>query len=193
MEHPKLWNGALRPTWFRARMQSIGRLRRPITPEGKDAAGTLSDGRQTVTASPSRDVASYFLSKVDEDDGPITHLKLQKLLYYAQGFHLAVHNEPLFAEEIEAWAHGPVVPTVWQIYRGKGSDPIPPTDGFDPESIPEVTRQLLDEVYEVYGQFTAWRLREMTHAEAPWKNHAERGDVISHEELRQFFLTRLKT
>lgn len=137
------------------------------------------------------DVAKYFLAKVDEDDGPITHLKLQKLLYYAQGFHLVVKDEPLFEEEIEAWAHGPVVPRVWQIYRDNGGSPIPPDPNFDPETIPEDTRLLLDEVYEVYGQFTAWRLREMTHADAPWKNHAEHGDVIPQDEMREFFKARL--
>lgn len=137
------------------------------------------------------DVAKYFLAKIDEDDGPITHLKLQKLLYYAQGFYLAVHGEPLFSDSIEAWAHGPVVPAVWQQYRAYGVAPIPPDPDFVPESVPEEVRELLDEVYAVYGQFTAWRLREMTHDDLPWKNHAERGDVISHEELQEFFKARL--
>jgi uncharacterized phage-associated protein len=128
---------------------------------------------------------------VDEDDGPITHLKLQKLLYYAQGFHLALKGEPLFPDAIEAWAHGPVVPAIWHAYKEYGNGPITLDPSFDPMSIPEETRQLLDEIYEVYGQFTAWRLREMAHADTPWQNHAERADVVTHDELREFFKTRL--
>ena len=57
------------------------------------------------------DAADYFLSKIDEDAGDvITNLKLQKLVYYAQGFSLALCGRPLFAERIEAWQHGPVCP-----------------------------------------------------------------------------------
>ena len=122
------------------------------------------------------DVAKYFLAKIDEDDGPITHLKLQKLLY---------------PDSIEAWAHGPVVPTIWQVYKGHSGAAIPPNPEFDPESLPSDVRGLLDEVYSVYGQFAAWRLREMTHDDTPWKTHAERGDVIPQEELRVFFKARL--
>ena len=36
----------------------------------------------------------------------MTNLKLQKLLYYMQGFHLAVFDTPLFDEDIEAWQYG---------------------------------------------------------------------------------------
>jgi uncharacterized phage-associated protein len=137
------------------------------------------------------EVAKYFLAKLDEDDGPITHLKLQKLLYYAQGFHLAMRNEPLFADSVEAWSHGPVVPAVWHVYKSYSGSPIPPDPNFDPESLPGEVRDLLDEVYSVYGQFTAWRLREMTHDDLPWRNHAERGDEIPRDELREFFKARL--
>ncbi len=56
------------------------------------------------------DAAKYFLAQTSEDAGDlISNLKLQKLLYYAQGFHLALYDEPLFPEAIEAWTHGPVL------------------------------------------------------------------------------------
>jgi uncharacterized phage-associated protein len=61
------------------------------------------------------DVAKYFLSLTDEDAGDlISNLKLQKLVYYAQGFHLALYDELLFEETIEAWTHGPVIPEMKQ-------------------------------------------------------------------------------
>ena len=71
-------------------------------------------------------VAKYFLFLSDEEAGDtISNLKLQKLLYYAQGFHLALNDSPLFAESIEAWTHGPVVPVVYQLYKHAGASAIP--------------------------------------------------------------------
>ena len=62
------------------------------------------------------DVAEYFLSKSEVDAGDvITNLKLQKLVYYAQGFSLAINNRPLFNEQIRAWQHGALssLQSVW--------------------------------------------------------------------------------
>ena len=62
--------------------------------------------------------AKYFLAQASEDAGDlISNLKLQKLVYYAQGFHLALYDEPLFLEAIEAWTHGPVVPDLYRHYK----------------------------------------------------------------------------
>ncbi len=65
------------------------------------------------------DVAQYFLAKADEDAGDLmSNLKLQKLMYYAQGFSLALCNKPLFPERIEAWIHGPVISALYHEYKG---------------------------------------------------------------------------
>jgi len=136
-------------------------------------------------------VARYFLTQVDEESGDsLSNLKLQKLLYYAQGFHLAAYGGPLFPENIEAWVHGPVVPSVYRSLKAFGSDPIkieepPPLDDFSARSI-----ELLDEVYSVYGQFSASSLRNMTHQEPPWKNTPQ-GCIIPHDLMRDFFKTRI--
>lgn len=140
-------------------------------------------------------VARYFLSLVDEEAGDaMSNLKLQKLLYYAQGFSLVVMGGQLFDEPIEAWTHGPVVPEIYHMYKGHGSGAIPPERTFDPISIDEETRSLLDEVYEVYGQYSAWKLRNMTHEEAPWADayRAAPSSSISHSALRNFFETRVQ-
>src|SRR4051794_29010008 len=116
------------------------------------------------------DVAGYFLASVDEDSGDnISNLKLQKLLYYAQGFHLAITGEPLFSENIFAWEHGPVVPSVYHRFKEFGSNAIPCGE-FDFSKFDPDTRDTLDEVYQAYGQFSAWKLRDMTHDEPPWKS-----------------------
>jgi len=133
-------------------------------------------------------VARYFLARSDPDEGD--NLKLQKLLYYAQGFHLAIMKRQLFDDPIEAWRHGPVVRKVYAEYANYGANAIPPPDQFDARQLTEDERSLLDEVYRVYGQYSGWRLREMTHSEPPWLD-AWRADapVISHTAMQEFFST----
>jgi uncharacterized phage-associated protein len=135
------------------------------------------------------DIANYFLSKADESAGDvISNLKLQKLLYYAQGFHLAVFDAPLFADPIKAWKHGPVVPSVYHHFKPHGELGLPrPTTVKAPS---REVRSLLDEVYKVYGQFSAWKLRNLTHVEPPWKNTAQSA-TISHTALRDYFKKQL--
>jgi uncharacterized phage-associated protein len=138
------------------------------------------------------DVAKYFLAQIDEDAGDlISNLKLQKLLYYAQGFHLAVFDAPLFSESIEAWTHGPVVPDLYHEYKDYGARPIPPPECMDFSVYDDNTRELLDDVYSMYGQFSAWKLRNMTHDEPPWLEASVTRSVISHESLKEYFKTQL--
>lgn len=137
------------------------------------------------------DAAKFFLAQANEDAGDlVSNLKLQKLVYYAQGFHLAVFDKPLFDEQIEAWTHGPVVPSVYHHYKQHGSGSIPfPTD-FDANVFSAQQTDLLNEVQQIYGQYSAWRLRELTHEEAPWKNNFKPDAVsleIPVEEMRTFF------
>ncbi len=136
-----------------------------------------------------REVADYFLASVDEEAGDsLSNLKLQKLVYYAQGFYLANYGKPLFPEQLEAWEHGPVVPELYRAFKQHGAEPIPLPDSLDFEKYPAEVRELLDEVYSVYGQFSASKLRRMTHAEAPWKEAYNSGSrVISQESLSKYF------
>lgn len=135
--------------------------------------------------------AQYFLSLTDDESGDVmTNLKLQKLLYYAQGLHLALFHSPLFNDPVEARMHGPVVRSVYFDYNEYGNQPIPKPEDFEIAAIDADTRQFLDEVYEVYGQFSAWKLRNMIHQEMPWKN-TDINHVITHDKLEQFFQTRI--
>jgi uncharacterized phage-associated protein len=135
------------------------------------------------------EVAGYFLAKCDEAAGDlISNLKLQKLLYYAQGFCLALTSKPLFHEPIEAWTHGPVVPAVYHRFKDYRDFGLP-----IPADIPQFdsgTQELLDEVYAVYGQFSAWKLRNMTHLESPWRD-TPTGETISEAALKAYFTTQL--
>ena len=135
------------------------------------------------------DVAKYFLAKTaDEEMGDaITNLKLQKLLYYAQGIHLALHDKPLFDERIEAWTNGPVIPDVYSHYKEHGKNALPAEDIDDSKYTDEI-KEVLEEVYEVFGQYSAWKLKTMTADEPPWSN-TTRAEIINHERLKEYFKT----
>jgi uncharacterized phage-associated protein len=138
------------------------------------------------------DIADYFLNRADPEVGDlISNLKLQKLVYYAQGLHLALYDAPLFPEPIEAWMHGPVVPVLYHKYKEYKSEAIPRVERV--ENLHRFTQEqveLLDDIYELYGQFSAWKLRNMTHEEAPWKE-TELNCVIPQELMKEFFKSRI--
>ncbi len=138
------------------------------------------------------DVAKYFLAQIDEDAGDlISNLKLQKLVYYAQGFHLALYDRPLFPEPIEAWTNGPVIPDLYHYYKEYGAGPVPYPNNIDFSIYDEQTKSLLDEVYTVFGQFSAWKLRKMTQEEEPWKLAVQTNGQISHQSMKEYFQTQL--
>lgn len=135
-------------------------------------------------------IAKWFLFYNDtllerEDSDLISNLKLQKLLYYAQGCYLALKDEPLFYERIVNWMHGPVVEEVYYEYRKYGSKGIEYQGDYD-GSISEETVAVLEEVFRVFGKYSAWGLRNMTHEEDPWKNTCQ-NQVISNESIKEYF------
>jgi uncharacterized phage-associated protein len=146
-----------------------------------------------------RTVANYYLSLLDENAGDtLSNLKIQKLVYYAQGFHLAMFGVPLFGDSIEAWQHGPVVPTLWRTFNkyGAGSIPMDEARTFKDENVTEdlfneQQKELLNEVWTVYGQFSGWKLRNMTHDEYPWKSTFQNCE-ISHDKMKSYFKTLLE-
>ena len=146
-------------------------------------------------ANPVFDVVKFIVRAGDlyDDGDSITNMKLQKLLYYFQGFHLAeFEGKPLFSEAIHAWEHGPVVPSVWRKFTYLGRWPIEiAPEAMDVDSFTQDQVVLMADVYDVYGQYSAWKLRNMTHEEPPWRNTwnngAGRDDVIPHDSLREYF------
>lgn len=139
---------------------------------------------------PAKEIAQYFLYKATQDEEPITNLKLQKLLYYAQGFHLALLERPLFSETIEKWTHGPVVPVIYREYKANGANPLPLVTAFDLKQFEDDSLEVLEEVYYVFGQFSGFALRNMTHRESPWIDTQDAG-VISWDAMQTYFKTRI--
>jgi Uncharacterized phage-associated protein len=114
-------------------------------------------------------VANYFLSLTDYDsERIITHLKLQKLCYYAKAWHLAFTGRCLFPQQFQAWVHGPVCVALWHQYKQYSYGPIPKPDTFDISAFKKEELETLEAVWEAYGQFDAKYLEDLTHQEDPW-------------------------
>jgi uncharacterized phage-associated protein len=137
------------------------------------------------------DVANYILeiSRDDSEDGEyelISHMKLQKLVYFCQGFFLALQSKSLFVEPIEAWPHGPVCPKLYNTLKIYGSSPI--TASIDPEKINLGDREksIISMVYNAYGQYSASKLRKITHENGPWKNTLSKTEITQDIMLEYF-------
>lgn len=134
-------------------------------------------------------IAEYFLTLCEPEAGDtLSNLKIQKLCYYAQGFHLAIFGKPLFEEPILAWTHGPVIESLYFTYKQYGSGSVPIPETYDFSVFSNEIKEMLNDVYTVYGQFSAWKLRNMTHEEAPWRNTPQSYE-ISHEDMKNYFKT----
>lgn len=110
------------------------------------------------------DVAAYIVAK----SGSLSAMKLQKLVYYSQAWHLVWDGEPLFDERIEAWANGPVVYEVFDRHRGRYT--VDSWSDGDESQLNSSERATIDAVLDAYGHLTARQLSFLTHSEGPWQD-----------------------
>src|SRR5919112_525097 len=110
------------------------------------------------------DVAAYILEKL----GPMTAMKLQKLVYYSQAWSLVWDEKPLFREKVEAWANGPVVRRLFDVHKGQFK--VKEVVGGDPARLKAEERETIDAVLAFYGRKSSQWLSDLTHLEAPWRN-----------------------
>lgn len=122
------------------------------------------------------DVAAYILQRL----GPMTAMKLQKLVYYSQAWSLVWDQRPLFDERIEAWANGPVVRDLYKVHRGQFIVDRWPKG--DPDRVDYESKSTVDAVLSYYGNRSPQWLSDLTHLEDPWRRArqgiapGERGD-----------------
>lgn len=120
-------------------------------------------------------IADYLLCEARERGELLSNLKLQKLLFYADAWSLALFDKELFSEEFQAWVHGPVLPSQYHRFKDFKWRPIT----FDVQC-PELDPRLalhLNEIMDVFGSEPAVALELMTHREKPWLD--ARGDTPS--------------
>ena len=133
------------------------------------------------------DVAAYILKK----SGPMTAMKLQKIVYYCQAWSLVWDDQPLFSEEIEAWANGPVVRELYDRHRGMFK--VNSWEGH-PKSLTRKQKDTVDSVLKFYGNKSSQWLSDLTHREDPWVE-ARKGlsadargfQKISHAAMAEYY------
>lgn len=153
--------------------------------------------KKVITAN---DVADFFISLGNETGDSITNLRLQKLVFYAQAWHLANFTESLFNEDFEAWVHGPVIPELYRTYRPFSYKPISKElvatevrSRFD-----DTKTTFLNEVADLYMTYTAYELEKMSHNENPWIVAREDlapeevcSTVINKESIKEYYSGRI--
>jgi uncharacterized phage-associated protein len=128
-------------------------------------------------------IADWILWLARQKGITLTHMQLQKCLYYAQGFSLGMTGEKLFSEAIMAWPHGPVVPAAYHAYKRYGCGTIPAPESA---SIPEDIIGTIDLVASKKAKMSASALRNATHNETPYST-TPLEEEISVQKLEKFF------
>ena len=140
------------------------------------------------------DVAKYIYEKFRTSPSKLTAMKLHKLLYYCQAWSLVWDEEPIFHEEIQAWANGPVIKELYDKQREREMTYVERVFHGQSSKLNEVQKDTVDHVLEAYGNKTAQWLSDLTHLENPWKDArigliaGERGcSVISLKSLHEYY------
>lgn len=145
------------------------------------------------------DVARYFIAlnadECKDEKSDLSKLKIQKLLYYAQGYYLALYNKPLFDEKILAWEHGPVVKEVYMGLQSKTNEIFIPTETYkmradEIKKLKKNDKELIEDVFQLMGQYSAWKLRDKTHQEDPWVDNYKKGKKnieIPLNDIKKYF------
>lgn len=144
------------------------------------------------------DVANYIIQLANnfpykdiqfQPDG-ITHLKLQKILYYTQVVFLVKKRERAFEEKIVAWKYGPVIQEIYTKYTSQWRNFLEVDNGWKDSSLTPEDKKLIERTREIFGRYSANQLVEMTHSDDPWKNTVQSNEISS-DSLIQFYQGRI--
>ncbi len=139
----------------------------------------------------SRLLADYILEK----HGPMSHLKLQKLLYLVEGYHLAYFDQSLIDDDFEAWTHGPVSRKIYDLLKDKSrlyadldyfhdAGKVLPSDLMR-DILTRDQFDLVNEVLALYDKESGFELEALTHSQAPWIN-ARKGVAYMRNALTSY-------
>ena len=145
-----------------------------------------------------------LLRSSDRGNFQITQLHVQKLLFFFEGWHLALTDSPLFDENVHAWKNGPVLKSIWKRFKNFEADPIPTaTVRTNPRNIlSNGVQNLFDQILEKYSGENADTLVGITHMEGtPWQTvrknagvkRGENSDIVIPKKLiKDHFKTEMK-
>lgn len=138
-------------------------------------------------------IADEILKTAKRSGVKLTPLQLMKLVYIAHGWSLAVRNQDLFKNRIEAWKYGPVIPDLYQATKHFGRNAIPHeriTD--DPSGVDSDTQIFLEDVFSKYGRLSGYALSNLTHQSGtPWERAYKEGVMgveIPDEPIKDHYL-----
>lgn len=136
------------------------------------------------------DAAKY----ITEKRGEMSAMKLQKLMYYCQAWNLVWEENPLFADDFEAWANGPVLPELYAMHRGQFKVSPVMFSEADSSKLSDGERVNVDKVLGFYAEQTAQWLSNLTHQETPWlsaRGTTPPGDfcaaIISQSAMHEYY------
>lgn len=168
---------------------------------------------------PAAAVANRFLALASERGVPLTHMEIQKLVYFAHGWHLALEGKPLCGEKPTAFQWGPVFPNLYRAAKEWEASPIKRPIMIDmpiekngeyvmdmiAPSVPDTSEQdgrarnVIDQVWQIYGDKSAAELSRISHdREGPWysawqKEKGNRGAEMSNDEIAEYFTMKGKS
>ncbi len=153
------------------------------------------------------DVSRHIVNYINGKGKNISNLKLQKLLYFVQGFYWLLKSKNCFEDDMEAWDFGPVVRDVYLEFKEYGSNSIPPireiitsgdgllsisSEAYTDNVISEEDKLVIDKIVDIFIDISASSLVKITHDQAPWQKYYRTGEkkVIPKQEIRNFFQMR---
>ena len=145
--------------------------------------------------------ANELIARSKSKGEPLTHMQIQKLVYIAHGWTLALCNERLTLDDPEAWRFGPVYRLLWDRLKYAGKYPITkqipqesilPYLGADQGRLTKNAKRMMKNVYGFYGEFPAFKLSAITHSNGtPWQSiYADgkgRDEIIPRQSIRSHF------
>lgn len=188
---------------IRAALTSPSYMKRLLT-ENKDRIADAAYNRAMTAAASLENlfsvsekmlrVISYVFEKLEE----VTPLMLQKLLYFIQGIYSALYGRPMFAEDCEAWVHGPVYPEVYNLFRDFKYNPIEDARFAvlygTAEKLTEEEKKVIDLVLDTFGVYGGKTLERITHSERPWREARKGYDdnihsnaMLKKESIRAYY------
>ena len=140
----------------------------------------------------SRHIANYYIDRGVAEGKPLTHLQVQKLVYFAHSWMLAIFDEPMLDDDVEVWRYGPVLPAVYYCLSHNRSNPITVPITVHPSDDREFTdkqQAILNEVYEKYAPKSGMELSAITHMKGtPWQKAKSKGRwYITDKSLKRYY------
>ena len=136
-------------------------------------------------------VANYIIDYSNRNNKPVSNLKLQKLLYYVQAAFLVERSKPAFSNDISAWKYGPVVESVYHVFKIYANDSINHiNEDITSDIISDIEdKEIIEKVVSSYFEYDPIQMMLKTHREDPWinSNKLEKGSIIGNDDIKEFY------